>query len=130
MRAYLDTSAAFKLLVDEAETAALERWLVEARPELVAGYLLETELRRAATREEQPQADISLLLERVSLYELPPAVYREAGLLPGAALRSLDALHLAAAIRAEADVVLSYDERLVLSAESLGIAVAQPGRAA
>ncbi len=38
---------------------------------------------------------VTQFLTGVSLYEMPGSLFREAGLLPGADLRSLDALHLA-----------------------------------
>jgi len=54
-------------------------------------------------------------------------LFREAGLFPGAALRSLDALHLAAAVRLGADAVVTYDARMATSARGLGLAVVAPG---
>ncbi|WP_142060425.1 PIN domain-containing protein [Pseudonocardia kunmingensis] len=47
--------------------------------------------------------------------------YREAGLLPGRHLRSLDALHVAAALRRDADVMLSYDHRQLAAADAVGL---------
>lgn len=46
--AYLDTSAAAKLLIEEPESAARAEWADDASVELVATLLLETELRRLA----------------------------------------------------------------------------------
>lgn len=126
-RCYLDASAALKLLVEEAESEALARVLDEEQPELVACWLLETELRRAAHRlEPLTQAMVTELLDAVSLYEVPASLFREAGLLPGADLRSLDALHLAAAVRIGVDRVVTYDARLMESAAQLGIGVLAP----
>ena len=42
-------------------------------------------------------------------------------------LRSLDAIHLATATLIDADLVIAYDERLLLAAEELGFATASPG---
>lgn len=127
-RWYLDTSAALKLLVEEAESAALAAAIDEAEPDLVGCYLLETELRRAATRiDELTQQAVTLLLEGVALYDVPPALFREAGLLPGASLRSLDAIHLAAAVRLGAAELVTYDQRMRQSATELGIPVLVPG---
>jgi predicted nucleic acid-binding protein len=72
------------------------------------------------------QGVVTQLLEGVDLYELPSAIFVEAGHLPGADLRSLDALHLAAAIRLEVDGVLTYDRRMAEAAESLGMTVVAP----
>jgi predicted nucleic acid-binding protein len=128
MRWYLDTSAAMKLMVEEAESAALAAALDEVQPDLVSCLLLETEARRAAHRSTGlTQEHVTQLLDGVALYEAPPSLFREAGLFPGAALRSLDALHLAAAVRLGADAVVTYDERMATSARGLGLAVVAPG---
>ena len=126
-RCYLDTSAALKLVLDEAESAALVELLRRRETTLVACLLLETELRRVATREASlSQGVISELLSGVDLYELPPPLFAEAGLLPGARLRSLYALHLAAAIRLEVEAVITYDVQMAESATSLGMTVLAP----
>lgn len=126
-RWYVDTSAALKLLVEEAESMALAEALDDESLELVSCLLLETELRRAAARASQlTQAVVTQLLEGVALHELPSALFVEAGLLPGANLRSLDALHLAAAVRLEVNGVLTYDRRMAEAAESLGMRVIAP----
>lgn len=124
---YLDTSAALKLLVEEPESEALARELDSEQPDLVACWLLETELRRVAHREPAlAQQLVSELLDGVDLYEVPASLFREAGLLPGANLRSLDALHLAAAVRIGVDRVVTYDAPMGDSARSLGLDVLAP----
>lgn len=125
-RFYLDTSAAAKLLVAEVESAPLAAWADQVETHLVATRLLETELRRFATRHSLPQADVSQILVRVDMHELPPSLYREAGLLPGPTLRSLDALHLAASIRLDVDGLVTYDTRLAEAAADLGLTVLAP----
>lgn len=126
-RWYVDTSAALKLLVEEVESTALAETLDDESPALVSCLLLETELRRAVARAPQlTQTVVTDLLEAVDLHELPPALFVEAGLLPGANLRSLDALHLAAAVRLEVDGVLTYDRRMAAAVESLGMRVIAP----
>ncbi|NYI71916.1 hypothetical protein GGQ54_002476 [Naumannella cuiyingiana] len=122
-RFYLDTSAAAKLLVEEAESASLAAWADGEDRNLLATHLLETELRRFAARHELPQGDVSAILARVDLHDLPPSIYREAGLLPGHALRSLDALHLAASIRLDVEALVTYDARLAAAAKDLGLQV-------
>ena len=126
-RCYLDTSAALKLLVEEAESEALADELRRRTPAVVACLLLETELRRVVAREPAlTQRAVSELLRGVDLHELPPPLFTEAGLLPGAGLRSLDALHLAAAIRLEVESVITYDVRMTEAATSLGLDVLAP----
>ena len=124
---YLDTSAALKLIIREAESEALIEAIGSARPTLAASFLLETELRRVVHRvPELSQALVTSLLERVDLYEVSPAMFRHAGLLPGAQLRSLDALHLATAIAIGADDVLTYDQRFAEAAGQVGLTVLAP----
>lgn len=127
IRSYLDTSAAVKLVVEEAESDALVDELRRRAPTLVACLLLETELRRVVAREPSlTQRAVSELLRGVELYELPPPLFNEAGLLPGSSLRSLDALHLAAAIRLGVEAVITYDLRMAQAATSLGMDVLAP----
>lgn len=129
-RWYLDTSAAMKLLVEEPESAQLEEDISTAS-EVVACFLLETELRRAVQRyPDLAQADASDLLDRVALHEVPPSLFSEAGLLPGATLRSLDALHVAAAVRLGVDGVATYDERMQEAVTAAGLRVIAPGQPA
>lgn len=124
---YLDTSAALKLILREAESEALIDAISAARPTLAASFLLETELRRVTHRvPELSQALVTSLLDRVDLYEASPAVFRQAGLLPGAHLRSLDALHLATAITIGADDVLTYDQRFAEAVRQVGLTVLAP----
>ena len=109
---YLDTSAAFKLLLRERESADLIAAISADRPTLVSSYLLETELRRAANRVGTlSQRQVTNLLDRVGLYELTPAMHTQAGLLPGVNLRSLDALHLATAISVGVDALAAIRAR-------------------
>lgn len=126
-RWYIDTSAALKLLVEESESAALARIIAAEHPDLVACSLLETELRRAVTKYPGlGQSDVVALLDGVSMFDVPPSLFREAGLLPGEHLRSLDALHLAAALRLGVDMLVAYDHRLIASARVVGVPVISP----
>lgn len=126
---YVDTSALGALLVERLESDALESWLDQTSDMLVSSDLLEVELRRLAVREGIDQADVTRLLDGVSLAALDRAVYRSAGLLPMPYLRTLDALHLEAAMRLDAAAVLTYDRRLSKAARSVGLRVVAPGTA-
>lgn len=126
-RWYLDTSAALKLIVDEAESVALAASVDAQAPDLVACLMLETELRRAARRAANlTQSAVSDFLAGVDLYELPAPLFYEAGLLVGGHLRSLDALHLSAAIRIGVERVVTYDVRMADAARDLGMTVWAP----
>ena len=123
----MDTSALGALLVEQPESDALEQWLDQTTALQVSNDLLETELRRLAVREGLEQADVTLLLDGVGLAALDRAVYRSAGLLPMPYLRTLDALHLEAAMRLDAAAILTYDRRLGEAARPVGLQVIAPG---
>lgn len=124
---YADTSALGALLVAQPETDALVEWLDQAEVRLVSSDLLETELRRMAVREGCDQRKVSAILDGVSLAALDRATYRSAGFLPMPHLRTLDALHLEAAIRLDVDAILTYDRRLTEAASAAGLTVIAPG---
>ena len=125
---YLDTSALAKLVRPDAETRALRRWLERKR--WVISDLHRTELRRAALRAggRAPARADRLVLES-DVVRIDAGVFDEAGRMEPAGLRSLDALHLAAARRLGADLsgIVCYDQRLLHAASEAGIATASPG---
>lgn len=125
---FLDASAFVKLLIVEPESDELRRWIRGRH--LVSSDLLRTEARRAVAGEP---ADVRRQCERL-LAEIPkirlvPAVLDRAGELPGQRLRSLDAVHLACALRLGDDLsgIVSYDARQLAAAEGLGIPTSSPG---
>ena len=125
---YLDTSAAIKLIQREQESeqfiAEIHRWV----PTLLSSRLLETELRRAVHRSSSlEQRDVTNLLERIDLYEVTPVHFTQAGLFPGANLRSLDAIHVATAFSLQVDAVVTYDIRMAEAARDAGLQVLAPG---
>jgi predicted nucleic acid-binding protein len=95
--AYIEASVAAKLLVSESASAALAArldQLAAGEQTVISCVLLETELRRLAMRDELPQTAVTAVLDRLDIVELDRDVYREAGLLPGRNLRSLDVCKL------------------------------------
>lgn len=122
---YLDTSAAMKLIVEEAESAALAERL--AQEQLVASWLLHTELHRASRRHPRavPVPLVTAVLESVALVDLTRGDLLVAGGLAGT-LRSHDAIHLAAALRLEVTGMATYDAELATSAEAAGLVLVQP----
>ena len=132
MISYLDTSAAMKLLVAEAESDALAAYF-QSPPAgtdertLVASWLLHTELHCAANRhpDEVGLDSVRILLDTVSLIDLTRGDLLTAGTLPGQ-LRSHDAMHLAVALRIGADEMLTYDAELGDAAAVAGMPVVQP----
>ena len=129
MIAYVETSAVAKLLFREAETEPLKAYLDALESDgaaVVSSLLLETELRRAAVREAVSQSLVTDVLDRFDIVEPDRTLYREAGLLSGKNLRTLDALHVAVALRISADVMVSYDRRQIAAAQSAGLHTIEP----
>lgn len=127
-RWYLDTSAALKLVLQEAESDALAEAIRRADAVLVGTRLLETEMRRAVHRTPELLHDhVTALLSTLDVHSVNDAVCRQAGLMPGESLRSLDAIHLASAIALDVDALLTYDRRLIESASELGVTTLAPG---
>lgn len=124
--AYLDTSAAMKLLVEESESEALLRELTGSRRRLAASWLLHTELHCAAGRIPGVVADaaITTVLDAIDLVDLTRGDLLAAG--THAPLRSNDAIHLATALRLGVDEVVSYDKELSRAAAATGLRVIAP----
>jgi predicted nucleic acid-binding protein len=125
---YIDTSALLKLVLPEAESPSVDEYVLDRV--LVSSSLLVVEARRGTLRRSPrrlPRLDI--VLSRVEIVEMSPAVVESASRLPDPMLRSLDAIHLATAlmIREELDAVLTYDDRLAGAATSHGLTVETPG---
>jgi len=126
---YVDTSALGALLIDQPESPALVSWLDQTSATLVSSDLLETELSRIAVRENLDQSDVTRVVDGVALAALDRDVYRSAGFLPMPYLRTLDALHLEAAMWLDAVAVLTYDRRLGEASRTVGLDVIAPGAA-
>jgi predicted nucleic acid-binding protein len=71
---------------------------------------------------------VDRLLRRCVLVSVSSALLRSARLLASASLCTLDAIHLASAIRVEADELVAYDPRLLEAARDQGLHVVSPGR--
>ncbi len=127
--AYVDTSAFLKLVVAEPESKALrarlQRW-----PERASATLLRTETARALRRSgnEHLVGKARRLFGSLLLIRLDEPLLDRAGELEPRGLRSLDAVHLAAALSIGPDlgVLLTYDERLRRAALLQGLDVESP----
>ena len=125
----MDTSALVKLIVDEPETSALREWLAVEPRDPVSCDLARTELLRTVRRTAPDRTRAARrLLEAVTLTQVTTAVFEQAGRLDPASLRSLDAIHLCAALDLgdELDGLVTYDSVLARAAASAGIEVAAP----
>lgn len=129
MTAYLDTSAFVKLFVAEAESVAMRRWWLDHDGARCSSDLLRTEALRTAKRISPTALGAARrFLDALPLIRLDLDTYERAGLLEPPAMRSLDALHLAAALSLgdDLDEIVTYDERLADAAGALGLVVASP----
>jgi len=132
---YADASALVKLLRDEEESDALRAFLRDA--DVVTCELVLAELPRAVRRAvaHDPELPLDQLLERVEeLLEsvaLPPldrTLLLEAGALDEPALRTLDAIHVAAAVSMPGlDGFITYDHRQGAAARLVGLRTVAPG---
>ena len=129
MAFYLDTSAAVKLVVAERGSAALLRWVADRQDRIVSSDLLRTELLRATRRGAPTQMQRArAVLESIAVLTLVTTTFERAAELEPDLLRSLDALHLAAALELGDDLegIVTYDERLAEAAHRYGIPVVAP----
>jgi len=126
---YVDTSALVKLVVGEPETEALRSWLAAENREPVSSDLARAELLRAVRRAAPDRlVDARAVLDAVTLVEVTTAIFEDAGRIDPTILRSLDALHVSAALDLGDDLegIVTYDERLADAAAANGIPVVSP----
>ena len=90
----------------------------------IVGLLLATAL---ANPSEEVAEEVDRLLSSCALVAVSAQLVRSARKLAGAMVRTLDAIHLASALRIEADELLSYDRRLLYAATEHGLKVSSPG---
>jgi uncharacterized protein len=132
---YADASALVKLVRDEPESRALRTFIADA--DLVSSELALAELPRAIRRAAAHDPNLPLdtligrardLVEAVALLPLDTALLMAAGALAEPALRTLDAIHVAAAVDlSPLDAFLSYDERQCAAARLAGLRTLAPG---
>lgn len=126
---YLDSSAIVKLVVLEPETDSLLAYL-RKRPVRVSSALAKVEVLRALLAvgsEAQHRGEAAL--DAIELIAITDSVLDAAARLLPAALRSLDAIHLATAARLDADLetLVTYDKRMLEVASKMGLQAVAPG---
>ncbi len=130
MQLYVDTSALVKLIVVEAESSALRSYLAELRPmSECPPHWLERNwfgpLR--AHRSIDVLEHARRVLARMHLVTLSNRLLDAAATMAPRELRTLDAIHLAAALTApDLRAMVTYDSRLAEAAAAAGIAVVSP----
>jgi uncharacterized protein len=125
---YLDSSALVKTIREEPESRALVTWLL-GKERLVACELVRVEVVRAVRRSDQASAQRAReALSTLGMIPVDRSLYEAAADLGPPLLRTLDALHLAAALLVGASLVavVTYDARMADAARVLGLAVEAP----
>jgi uncharacterized protein len=129
---YLDSSALFKMVIEEHETTHLQDFLRERPGELIiASALIRTEVLRAVAR-RNPAAVLSAAhaVAKTTTIPVSAELLDAAAALQPPVLRTLDAIHLASALRFRAHLsdFIAYDDRLAEAARQAGLPVSSPGR--
>jgi len=124
---YIDTSAFVKLCWREQESDVLRAHL-GGRP-LISSIVLHIEALRAALR--RSPADVAVAqnrLRRVSRLDIGAATMSLASTMLPPEVRSLDAIHIAAAklLDADLDELVTYDDRMRQAAIAQGLSVSSP----
>ena len=119
-----------KLIVAERGSTALRDWFDSSTARIFSGDLMRTEFVRAVRRSVPGREALARdIMGSILLVRMSATVCDRAALIEPRSLRSLDALHLAAALEAgdELEGILTYDDRLADAAKALGINVVAPG---
>jgi predicted nucleic acid-binding protein len=128
--AYLDSSALFKLVVQEEESEVL-RLALRAWPRRMSSRVSVVELLRGVRRRDLLAEPLARrVLTHVSLLRIGDGVLTTAARLDPPTVRSLDAIHVASALRLGDSLTafVSYDGRQLEAAASVGVPVTSPGR--
>jgi uncharacterized protein len=134
MKIYVDTSALLRRYFREKESEEVVRLLQEPHIRMVSGLVfveLASVFRRALNGRritpKEHQALTETARKDLKHFRLLPAgeeLFRQAALVADlTGLRSLDAIHLASARMAGADLVLTFDTEMALAAHGVGLKV-------
>ena len=117
-----------KLVIAEPESTALRRFLRD-EPERASCSLARVEILRAVRGHgARALTRGRRLLQRLNLVEIDDELLEVAAALDPRVLRSLDAIHLAAAqlFGDELTAIVTYDRRMAAAAELIDLAVTAP----
>ncbi len=127
---YLDSSAIVKFAVAESESPALALWRANLDPDavLMTCQLAVAEVLRAVSR-VGGEIDAALAhLDALDQLVMDRDLVLAAGRLEPHGVRTLDAIHLCAALAVGDDLtgVVTYDNRMAAAAQALGLVVSAP----
>ena len=125
----IDTSVMVSLLSpDDSNHQEAKSWfinLLRLKSLLAASVVVEVELKRSLQRRSAPLElgrAANELLEMFERVDLTPEIRKVAAELTPPSTRSLDAIHVATALAAEADAFLTFDLRQRVAAEEANLA--------
>ena len=124
---YLDASALVKLVIDEAGSDELRAFLAVSAPP-VTSCISAVEVPRALARRGFAGTSAAAALTQTGQRDVDREVITAAAALGPASLRSLDAIHLAtaASISRQLGALITYDQRMISEAQTLGLPVLSP----
>jgi len=127
---YMDSSALLKLVHEETGSEQM-RQFYQAGDVWLTGDIARTEVLRGIELLEPslPITERPRVFDGIALIVLDSSIYDLAGRLQPARLRSLDAIHVAAALSLGSDLtaVVTYDKRMAEAATINGLKVLSPG---
>jgi predicted nucleic acid-binding protein len=128
---YFDTSALVKLVrAEEIWGSDLLQYLQGIEGQIISSALARTELLRATFGDPAETTVAERLIEDTELVAVTTSILDRAGRLAPVHLRSLDAIHTATVLSLGTDIcaLVTYDDRMIGAAGSLGLEVRAPGR--
>ena len=133
MRVYMDSSALIKRVIVEQESTDLVDFLdvhYQQADLLASSSLAWVEVSRAVLARAKAPATAGDLIDGAmsGIDERPMTAEVVSVARRIEPLRSLDAIHLATAVLIDADLVVTYDDRLADACRRNSLAVASPGR--
>jgi predicted nucleic acid-binding protein len=135
MRLYIDSSALIKRVIAEQESADVVDFLDSHHQQgdlLASSSLAWVEVSRAVLARVKSSTTAGELIEDamsgIDERSMSADAVSLARRIEPLTLRSLDAIHLASAVLIDADVVVTYDDRLADACRRNALAVASPGR--
>lgn len=125
---YTDTSGLGRLLLDEADAAAVRQELARYERR-VASQLVRAELCRLASRNGL-ESEAERILETIVIVPLTPELLRAAERIQPDSVATLDAIHLSTAVQLrdarQISALLTFDRALAVGAAAHGLDVVAP----
>ena len=127
--AYLDSSALVKLALVEQETASLRNAVADWPRRVTSKIAVVEVLRTIRLRDRAAEPLARGILARTGLLDIGDGLLVAAADVQPVAVRALDAIHLATALRIRRSLAafVSYDARQLEAAAALGLPTASPG---